>query len=225
MPRPVDIDQAMTGFTKLRTLRIYQFDKGSVIHGHAEEDEVFIVVMAGSIELTMIVDPSKEFLGPVTLIAPTTSDSVACAAYLPPHAAYTLVAQSASDVAYARAQPASSPAPKIFSSLAQADTRDTAVLLEELAYAERLRFRLVHFKTQQSQVCLTPIHRSETMCEGLIHIRTAAPTRKAVATLARDSATPILLDSLDTVAAESGERLTLTIAEQLSGLILIVMAF
>ncbi len=51
--RPVDIDQSQTGFANLRSLRIYRFDAGSVIDGHAEEDEVFVVVMAGSVELTM----------------------------------------------------------------------------------------------------------------------------------------------------------------------------
>ncbi len=51
--RPVDIDKSHTGFARLRSLRIYRFDVDSVIDGEAEEDEVLIVVMAGSIELTM----------------------------------------------------------------------------------------------------------------------------------------------------------------------------
>ena len=35
--KPVNIDGAALGFTKLRSLRLYQFEAGSVIQGHAEE--------------------------------------------------------------------------------------------------------------------------------------------------------------------------------------------
>ena len=51
--RPVDIDQSVTGFDTLRSLRVYRFDSGAVIDGHAEEDEVFVVVVAGRAELSV----------------------------------------------------------------------------------------------------------------------------------------------------------------------------
>jgi len=72
--RPVDIDQSKTGFKNLRTLRIYRFDPGSVIDGHAEEDEVFIIILAGSAELAISAE-GKEY-SPITLsAAPSTQSS------------------------------------------------------------------------------------------------------------------------------------------------------
>ncbi|MEP6645406.1 MAG: hypothetical protein ABJA69_12965, partial [Acidobacteriaceae bacterium] len=69
--RPVDIDKSQTGFANLRSLRIYRFDADSVINGHAEEDEVFIVGMAGSVELAMSEHDSIEGARPVTLSTPS----------------------------------------------------------------------------------------------------------------------------------------------------------
>jgi 5-deoxy-D-glucuronate isomerase len=101
--RPVDIDQALTGFTSLRTLRIYRFEAASVVEGHAEEDEVFIVLLSGSAELTMSdelasgsASPDPSY--PVTLSAPGIASGVACAAYLPPGGAYKLVAITNAEV-------------------------------------------------------------------------------------------------------------------------------
>ena len=222
--RPVDIDQAITGFTKLRTLRVYRFDQGSVINGYAEEDEVFIVVMAGSIELTIIADPSDDLSSPAILSAPSGSEGVVCAAYLPLHAAYKLVALSESEVAYARASSVGTRRAEVFSSPAQAGASDIVLLLEETRYAERLRFRLVHFDAQRRDLVFAPIHESEAMCESLVYLSTATPAAKDIASLYGNNETPIWLDSSDVVAAEPGERLTLHIARGSSGLVLIVMA-
>ena len=71
--RPVDIDRSQTGFANLRSLRIYRFDKDSVIDGHAEEDEVLIVMMAGSVELTMMDHNAGD--------SPAALDSIGCKRY------------------------------------------------------------------------------------------------------------------------------------------------
>ncbi len=220
--RPVDINQELTGFTKLRTLRIYRFDQGSVIEGHAEEDEVILVVLAGAVELTIIVPP---FGGPpksATLSVPNTLESTACAAYLPPRSAYKLVAPGNSAVAYARARPVSTRLPKVFFSLAHADASEISVLLEEYGHAERLRFRLVQFDAHQRDVVFAPMHGSDATCESLVYVESSAPKLRAMATSPGGDSKP--LESSDTVAVRSGEHLTVNMEEGSLGLALIVMA-
>jgi 5-deoxy-D-glucuronate isomerase len=148
--RPVDIDRSLTNFSVLRTLRIYRFEKDSVIEGHAEEDEVFIVVLSGSIELTMSVDPLEKG-SPVILAAPDGSGAVACAAYLPRHAAYTLIPQTDADIAYARASPASDRMPKVFSSKPRPDSSGVHLLLDEKTHAERLLLRLLCISSEANE--------------------------------------------------------------------------
>ena len=218
--RPVDIDQSITGFTNLRTLRIYRFDQGSLVEGHAEEDEVLIVVLDGTIELTMIVDPS-ETPNPVTLSAPGGSAGLACAAYLPPDAAYKLLPRSDADVAYARATPTGRRLPLVFSSTGSAGAPGVHLLLEDTTYAERLRFRLVSFHVGENDETFVPIHQNEVMCEGLIHVRTTCPSDIVAA---ESDFPPIALNSWDTLTARQGESPNLQIAQGSSGLALIVMA-
>lgn len=161
--RPVDIDQSITGFKDLRTLRIYRFDPGSVIDGHAEEDEVFIVVLAGSIEITMSGNGAK--VGPTLLEAPQAGTPGNCAAYLPPGGAYQLVAKSEADIAYARATPVGSHGPKIFSSLPGPDS-----FLEEPSYAEKLQLRLLLIGSPQDSVVVMG------GVEALIHLKSEGET-------------------------------------------------
>ena len=220
--RPVDIDQSQTGFTSLRTLRIYQFDAGSVINGHAEEDEVLIVVIAGSIELAMTSDNWSDSHCPFTLAPASNSDNTACAAYLPRHAAYRLIARSEADVAYARATPFGSSPPKLFTPQFQTIAAGVTVLLEETTYAERLRLRVVRIDARQDEFALSPINESEAKCDALVHVRTTPAERSA--TIMTTDATPTLLDSWDTVAVTPGNSPILHIAKGSSALAFIVMA-
>ena len=225
--RPVDIDQETTGFTTLRTLRIYCFEAGSVIEGHAEEDEVFIVLLSGSVELAIFEDLSRltatpHSPEPVTLSAPSGERGVACAAYLPPHAAYKLTAKTGADVAYARATPSGTRPPKVFLASATAAIAGVSILLEATSYAERLRLRLVQVDARQNEAAFVPVNESEGMCEALIHIRTT-PT-SGVAKISQSGADPVLLDSWDTIPVSPGDRPTLQIAMQSSALALIVLA-
>ena len=220
--RPVDIDPSRTGFTVLRTLRIYRFDADSVINGHAEEDEVFIVVLAGSVELTMSSANWPDSQRHFKLAAASDPENTACAAYLPPHAAYQLVPGNEADIAYARATPVDSRPPKVFTPQFRTIAPGVTVLFDDTTYAERVRLRLVQIDAQQNEVAFSPVHRSESMCEALVHVRTVPAERSA--TITRTDAAPTLLDSWDTVAVPPGESPTLRVAMGSSALVLIVIA-
>ncbi len=229
--RPVDIDQSQTGFANLRSLRIYRFDADSVIDGHAEEDEVLIVVMAGSIELTMSEnnspDSQQNSPRPFTLSAANDSHSNPCAAYLPPHAAYRLIPRGDAEVAYARATPAVGRPPNVFNSQIRSDQvrldhAGVAVLFEESTYPQRLRLRLVQIKATQHEIAVTPIAELEDMCEALVHLRTA-PTER-VATIMSTDARTTPLESWDTVSVTPGDHPTLRVAMGSSALVLVVLA-
>lgn len=93
-PRPVDIDQRVTGFSTLKSLRIYAFSKGQVIAGESEEDEVYVVPLGGAIGLTVT--------GACPMVS-EMSDAGLRGLYMPPDHAYRLTAQEDVQVAYARA--------------------------------------------------------------------------------------------------------------------------
>lgn len=108
-PRPVDIDRGHHDFATLVSLRVYAFSAGMVIHGDAEEDEVYVVLMRGTAEVA--VTQAGEQAGRWTL----DSAGGPRAVYLPPSSSYRLAAVADSDVAYARAVPAGiAPAPAAF---------------------------------------------------------------------------------------------------------------
>lgn len=95
-PRPVDIDQRVTGFKRLKSLRIYRFQPGPAIHGESEVDEVFILPLAGAFE--MEISGAHSFRGRVAAEGPLR------ALYMTPHHAYQLTPLGPVVVAYARAE-------------------------------------------------------------------------------------------------------------------------
>lgn len=220
--RPVDIDKSKTGFVNLRSLRIYCFDVDSVINGHAEEDELLIVVMAGSVELTISEGSSVENPRQYILSAVSEARSNLCAAYLPPHAAYKLVPQHEAVVAYARATPAGGRSAAVFSSHLNLHHAEVVVLLEESTYPQRLRIRVLQISALQNDIAVTPIEESEDICEALVHVRMMPSER--VATIAGTDGVMIPLASWDTIAVTPGARPTLRVALGSSALVLIVMA-
>jgi KduI/IolB family len=220
--RPVDIDKSQTGFANLRSLRIYSFDVDSVINGHAEEDEVLIVVLAGSVELTMSDHNSADSPRPFTLSAASEVHNDPCAAYLPPHAAYQLIPQSDADVAYARATPADGRPPRIFTSHLRLDHAGVALVLEESTYPQLLRLRLLQITPVQHEIAFTPIEESENRCEALIHIRTV-PTER-VATITTAATEPAQVNSWDTLCVMPGDRPLLRVAAGSSALVLTILA-
>lgn len=220
--RPVDIDKSQTGFANLRSLRIYRFDADSEINGHAEEDEVLIVVMAGTVDLAMSEHDSVGDARPVTLSEPGVSGKSPCAAYLPPHAAYRLIPKGDADIAYARATPAFGRPPSAFNPNVRTGADGTSVLLEETSYAQRLRLRLVKIDAFQGKISIAPIEKSEEMFEALVHAKTVPAV--SAATIAESSATPIALESWDTVAVSPGEHCRVNFAKGSSALVLVVLA-
>ena len=95
--KPVNLEGAAVGFSKLRSLRLYQFEANSVINGHAEADEVFVIVTAGSVEMQIgFSDDVVDGFGTFTLSAPGASASHASfVAYLPPHSVYRMTPRNA----------------------------------------------------------------------------------------------------------------------------------
>jgi len=202
--RPVDIDQTCTGFQTLRTLRIYRFRPPHVIEGHAEEDEVYMLLLAGSIEL--VIRNTTRF----TLTAANDQTQAACAAYLPRNAEYALTPLTAADIAYARARPSMSRPPAVFTAAPRLDESGRCVLLSESKHAERLRVKVLHVAGGAKAAALTPIDESDNSGEALIHVRTT-PARGAakVNTLGAPAS---MLESWDTIAVSPGEFPTLRIA-------------
>lgn len=99
--RPVDINQSVTDFSQLVSLRIYKFLQGQVINGEAEEDEVCIVFLSG--DVTMEVSGKENhtwtFQGRKNVF-----DGLPYVVYLPPHYHYKLSPHTDAEVAYARAK-------------------------------------------------------------------------------------------------------------------------
>lgn len=96
-PRPVDIDQSVTGFTGLLSLRVYTFARDMIIDGEAEADELFIVLLHGAIDVDVTGGSTQSFA--------LQANGGTGAVYLPPHDRYRLHARKDADVAYARARP------------------------------------------------------------------------------------------------------------------------
>ena len=166
--RPVDIDQAKTGFTNLRTLRIYRFEPGHAVDGHAEEDEVFIVVLAGSAEISMTADGFD--VSATVLNAATPLSASPCGAYLPPNGTYRLVPRTLCDVAYARATPVHRRPARVLVSSAEPASDGTSVLLDELACAEKLRLKLLQLEARSDAASFSPLSPAEHNAESLLHV-------------------------------------------------------
>ena len=202
VPRPVDIDQTSTQFGTLRTLRVYRFSSPAVIDGHAEGDEVLIVVLAGSVDLVMRSENWTNSDTSFRLKAANDHEAVACAAYLPPHAEYRLTPLMAAEVAYARASSTGTRAPGIVTSAPRMEDPGVCVLFEESSHAERLRCRLIQVNAGPQSVAVAPIRDCDRPCEALIHVRTR-PERSAVS-IATEGSPSTVLESWDTIALAPG---------------------
>lgn len=220
--RPVDIDQSQTAFASLRSLRIYRFNAGSVIDGHAEEDEVLIVVLAGSVQLTMSERDLEEGSSRFTLSEVGDPQGHPCVAYLPPNGAYQLIPRSDAEVAYARATPSTGRSPAVFFAKVRSDDAGDDVLFEETTYPQRLRLQVVQLNATQDSFAITPVERSESGCEAFVHVKTASA--HGAVTIWETGKEPVALESWDTVSVMPGERPTLRVASAASALLLIVLA-
>lgn len=210
VPRPVDVDQTLTGFKTLRTLRIYRFSPPAVIDGHAEDDEVYIVVLCGSVDLIMRSTHWNANDVVHTLTAATLSGPVNCAAYLPPQAEYRLTPRNAADIAYVRAMPSLARAPAVISSAPLCSETGVYSLLKEEHFAERLRLQLQQIDAGPRGIDLAPMRRLQDRGESLLYVRTT-PTHGAAGI--KVGAAPIApLESWDTVVVENDDDPTLHVA-------------
>lgn len=221
--RPVDVEQSMTGFKHLRTLRIYRFDQNSAIEGHAEEDEVYLVLLDGALELTITAPGNKVPPGPVKLLSTAATKEAMRAAYLPPGSSYRLVSLTKADVAYARATPASVRSPRFFLSRPKLISSNVDVLCESTAHAERLRFRLVQIDANAAAFEFSPIATDERNMEALLYLRENVPTGKVIASVGAWEQS-VQLNSWETVAIAPGCHPTFSVPKGWVGLALIVLA-
>ena len=220
--RPVDIDQKLSGFLFLRSLRVYCFTAGSVIVGHAENDEVLLVLLAGTVQLTLSDHELDEFSPQFTLSVVGNDLGHPCVAYLPPHGSYRLIPQSDAEVAYIRAMTIEKRRPQVFSARPRCGETGTFVLIEEAGYAYRLRLRVVELMASQDGIAIEPVEATESQCEVFVHLRTS-PAQNAISILDADRE-PVALESQDTVALDPGERATLSVAGGASALMLVILA-
>lgn len=154
-PRPVDIDQRITQFSNLVSLRVYSFAKGVEINGEAEEDELFIVLVRGHVD----VDVNSGAAGAFSL----RTDGGARAVYLPPHDVYSLRPGSDADVAYARARPLAGHARRPAAAfMPVADT------LSVVGYAESMDISLTRLASGAS---FAPEGIGGALPERLVHVR------------------------------------------------------
>lgn len=163
-PRPINVDGASTSFTRLVALRVYTFAQGLTIDGEAEEDEVFIVVMHGLADITISQD------GYAADTVALRRDGGSRAVYMPPHAAYRLIAVTDCDIAYARAQPIG---------FAFAATREFALhdrRLDVVGHATGMDLTLIAIGTGDAPALADAGHGAERF----LHVRAAGAINPAI---------------------------------------------
>ena len=94
-PRPVDIDQLVTGFTRLKSLRIYRFLTGATIAGDSEGDEVYVLPFGGAVQM--------QIAGRTPLDVTLSQTAGPHALYMAPDHNYRLTPIAEAFVAYVRA--------------------------------------------------------------------------------------------------------------------------
>ena len=186
-----------------------------------DREKVARVMFEGKVELQMRSEHWSSSERRFTLEAAGKSESVACAAYLPPHAEYSLTPLSGADVAYARALPTEARAPAVFSTIPRHSGMGSQLLLDAEAYAQRLRLQLWYAEASVYAADLPPASRSMSMSETLVHVRS---TRTRAVTVEASGLSGTMLDSWDTVGLSAGEQARLRLAARASAMSLVVSA-
>ncbi|WP_419805317.1 5-deoxy-glucuronate isomerase [Terriglobus sp.] len=211
--KPVNLDGAELGFTKLRSLRLYQFEAGTVINGHAEQDEVFVIVTAGSVEMKIgYSDEAVDRFGTFTLSAPGfANEDDPFVAYLPPHSVYRMTPHTDADVFYARATPSEVREPAVFRANTPGSPGPVNTLFGDNSHAERLRLKVLSVAPSGADVTLQMVNPADVACEVVVHVQ-GTPAAK-VATLQDSKANALNLASWDTVALSPREHPVLTVEQ------------
>jgi hypothetical protein len=202
--RPVDIDQSVTGFSDLVSLRIYKFLSGQVINGEAEDDEVCIVFLSGDVMMEVT---GKGHYSWAIHGRKNVFDAPPHVVYLPPHYHYKLSPHTDAEVAYARAKAKGHFPPRLIEPkiLGRSDEDHLVQLLRE-GEAEKLlcsEFRLARGGEQTFE---------ESPCEHLVHIRFEPSSSNAVASPSEATET-LPLTHGDSLAIEAGERVVVRVID------------
>ena len=139
-PRPVDIDESVTGFRTLKSLRIYRFQPAVTIKGESEGDEVYVLPLDGAVDLA---------ISGAHPLAASLSAAGERALYMPPGHAYRLTPSAETLVAYARAVARGRVATHVVSAFKGAEAEALSFVLSELGDGEDLSTdsaieRLIH---------------------------------------------------------------------------------
>jgi len=216
--RPVDIDQSITGFRDLRSLRIYRFDAGSVIGGDAEQDEVFVVALAGSFELRV----RGPHPGHFELSGAGSGGPRGCVVYLPPHHTYSLRSRTATEVAYARATPERPRATRAFMPELTAGSAGLTVVIDAHSYADRLRLRMLRLDARTARPDVPLCEEGRRSGEFILHVRTEPA--EGMATAVSPGGGSLSLRSWDSCAGRCDELGQLRLAEGATAVALLVSA-
>lgn len=221
--RPVDVDASNTSFTSLRSFRVYRFQAGSVVDGHAEQDEVFVVVTAGSVEIKIGAEGCAEDAWTAhTLVAPTGNSTLPFVAYLPPQSMYVMTPQTTADVAYARATPIQRREAAVFSANATAESAGVTTLLRQHTHAERLRLTVTKLRADNDGMAIDLSDPADTTVDVLVHLQGSLSER--VGTVRNQHGASLDVHSWQTLAFEPAERATLQTAPGVECLMLTVHA-
>lgn len=204
--RPVDIDQSVTGFSQLVSLRIYRFLEGQVINGGAEDDEVCIVFLSG--DVTMEVTGEEHHTWTIQG-RKNVFDDLPYVVYLPPHYRYKLSPHADAEVAYARARAEGHFPPRLIKPdmLEQKlSNQSTSVQILQEGEAEKLLCREFSLALKHEQ------HLKESTREQLFYIRLDPPSSKALAQFSKGNETLTLVHG-DTLAVKPAEQATLRAAD------------
>lgn len=181
-PRPVDIDESVTGFRTLKSLRIYRFARGVTIEGESESDEVYVIPIGGAVAMRIT--------GAQPLDARLTGDA-SRALYMTPDHAYRLTPEADVQVAYARAAARGRVATHVVEGM-----RGTG--------AEALAFELADLSGGQTLA-------SDAAKERLIHVIDGA-IRVAGQTVAAPSTAALAAGEAAEIAAKGSARVLLVSA-------------
>jgi 5-deoxy-D-glucuronate isomerase len=206
--RPVDIDQSVTGFSQLVSLRIYKFLSGQIINGEAEDDEVCIVFLSGDVTMKVT---GKEHHSWTLQGRNNVFDGLPHVVYLPPHYHYKLSPHTDAEVAYARAKAEGRFPPRLITpgmleqnvSTRGTNTHQAVQILRE-GEAEKLLCREFHLDQEHEQVF------EKSLSEQLLHVRLSSPDSNAFAKLSNANET---LRHGDTLAIDAGEQVTIHAAD------------
>jgi hypothetical protein len=204
--RPVDIDQAVTGFSQLVSLRIYKFLSGQVINGEAEDDEVCIVFLSGDVTMEVT---GKEYHSWKIQGRKSVFDGLPYVVYLPPHYHYKLSLHTDAEVAYARAKAEGHFAPRLLTPgmleqnvSTQGTNTYQAVKILQGGEAEKLLCTEVYLTQRYEQVF------ERSLGEQLFYVRLSSPDSNALLKLSNENE-PATLAHGDALAIEAGKQVSI----------------